>query len=231
MLAIAGNRDNKKGTENMATYDVHDESATGNDRVDSIVWTLGANPGRNSNVFQVTDGQSDNVWAVGDSVTLRLHKIGGGVLELAGHYRGTVTINGKVYPVVETTTSSWFALGAGDDVDNAPALIANALDTSGTFTVCFFPGTLIATPLGERNVEDLVPGEPVLIGDPSSVPATWTGRMARALRRRLGFRRAVPVKWLGRQTVSTRFGPAERLMPVRFAAGSLGGGGATSSPA
>jgi hypothetical protein len=36
--------------------------------------------------------------------------------------------------------------------------------------------------------------------------------------------RAVPVKWLGRQTVSTRFGPAERLMPVRFAAGALGAG-------
>ncbi|TBX27797.1 Hint domain-containing protein, partial [Nioella sediminis] len=33
-----------------------------------------------------------------------------------------------------------------------------------------------------------------------------------------------PVKWIGRQTVSTRFGPAERLMPVRFAAGSLGDG-------
>ena len=36
--------------------------------------------------------------------------------------------------------------------------------------------------------------------------------------------RSVPVKWIGRQTVSTRFGPAERLMPVRFAAGALGQG-------
>ena len=32
------------------------------------------------------------------------------------------------------------------------------------------------------------------------------------------------MKWIGRQTVSTFFGPAERLMPVRFAAGSLGEG-------
>jgi len=40
----------------------------------------------------------------------------------------------------------------------------------------------------------------------------------------LNNRRTVPVKWIGRQTVSTRFGPAERLMPVRFAAGSLGDG-------
>ena len=36
--------------------------------------------------------------------------------------------------------------------------------------------------------------------------------------------RTVSVKWIGRQTVMTRFGPAERLMPVRFAAGSLGNG-------
>ncbi|MFV1877215.1 Hint domain-containing protein [Nioella sp.] len=34
----------------------------------------------------------------------------------------------------------------------------------------------------------------------------------------------VPIKWIGRQTVMTRFGPAERLMPVRFDAGSLGQG-------
>jgi len=36
--------------------------------------------------------------------------------------------------------------------------------------------------------------------------------------------RTVPFKWIGRQVVSARFGPAERLMPVRFAAGSLGEG-------
>jgi len=36
--------------------------------------------------------------------------------------------------------------------------------------------------------------------------------------------RDVPVKWVGQQTVMTCFGPAERLMPVRFAAGSLDDG-------
>ena len=68
--------------------------------------------------------------------------------------------------------------------------------------LCFFPGTLIATPSGERRIEELVPGDNVMTGD---------GRV-------------VATKWACRQTVSTRFGPAERLMPVRFAAGSLGGG-------
>ena len=68
--------------------------------------------------------------------------------------------------------------------------------------LCFFPGTLIATPAGERRIDELVPGERVLTADGREVAA----------------------KWICRQTVSTRFGPAERLMPVRFAAGSLAGG-------
>ena len=34
----------------------------------------------------------------------------------------------------------------------------------------------------------------------------------------------IPVKWIGVQTVSTWFGPAERLLPVRVAAGALGNG-------
>ena len=72
----------------------------------------------------------------------------------------------------------------------------------GTFTVCYFPDTLIATPTGERRMEDIVAGDMLLSADG----------------------RTVPTKWIGRQTVSTRLGPAERLMPVRFAAGSLGEG-------
>ena len=69
------------------------------------------------------------------------------------------------------------------------------------FTItCFCAGTLIATPLGETPVQDLRIGDQIL---------TACGR-------------PVPVKWIGRQTVSTRFGPAERSMPVRIAAGALG---------
>ena len=68
--------------------------------------------------------------------------------------------------------------------------------------VCFVEGTLIATPAGEVRVEELRTGDRILNagGEP------------------------VSVKWIGHQTVSTVFGPAERLRPVRFAAGSLGDG-------
>lgn len=73
---------------------------------------------------------------------------------------------------------------------------------SGSYTYCFLPGCQIATPAGEVAVERLCIGDPV---------QTVDGR-------------SVAIKWIGRQTVSTRFGPAERLMPVRFAAGALGPG-------
>lgn len=74
--------------------------------------------------------------------------------------------------------------------------------TTGTYTYCFLPGSQIATMSGEATVETLRIGDRV---------KTVDGR-------------AIPIKWIGRQTVSTRFGPAERLMPVRFATGSLGDG-------
>ncbi|MCV6584278.1 MAG: Hint domain-containing protein [Marinibacterium sp.] len=65
---------------------------------------------------------------------------------------------------------------------------------------CFARGTRIATPAGETLVEDLQIGDLVRAADG----------------------RDVPVKWVGTQTVMTRFKPAERLALVRFAAGSLG---------
>jgi hypothetical protein len=73
---------------------------------------------------------------------------------------------------------------------------------TGTYLYCFAAGTGIATPEGEQAVETLCAGDLIL---------TAQGQ-------------TTPVKWIGRQSVSTRFGPAERLMPVRFAAGSLGKG-------
>lgn len=149
-------------------------------------------------------------------------------------FLGTITVDGITYPVLGASGNIIIAgisasdptpdLGTRND-DGYPSNI----DRTGSFTVCFFPGTIIATLRGECKVEDLVPGDLILVEDAHSVPATWTGRMAQKFRRRFGFRRAVPVKWVGRQTVSTLFGPAERLMPVRLAAGSRGGGGGATA--
>ena len=73
---------------------------------------------------------------------------------------------------------------------------------TGSYIYCFLGGTRIMTPQGEIEVERLAIGEPVLTAEGAPVP----------------------VKWIGCQTVSTFFGPAERLMPVQISAGALGNG-------
>jgi hypothetical protein len=67
-------------------------------------------------------------------------------------------------------------------------------------TVCFLPGTLVRTPEGAAPIETLKAGDLVLTADG----------------------RAAPVRWMGRQTVSTRFADPLRVMPIRIAAGALG---------
>lgn len=72
------------------------------------------------------------------------------------------------------------------------------INTTDPF-VCFAAGTMIATPAGDVAVETLRPGD---------VLRTADGGTAR-------------VRWLGHQTRSTLFAPAERICPVRIAAGAL----------
>ncbi len=87
---------------------------------------------------------------------------------------------------------------------NNPSLGPTVDLTSGPtiFLYCFASDTQISTDRGDIAVQSVAIGDAVV---------TSEGRSAL-------------VRWIGRQTVSTRFGPAERLMPVRFATGALGAG-------
>ncbi|WP_306044363.1 Hint domain-containing protein [Nioella sp. MMSF_3534] len=123
---------------------------------------------------------------------------GGGALE----YFGTFEFNGNTFLVFEDAAFGYFlaspdsSLGLGD----FPAGWSFADVVANTTPLCFAVGTLISNLAGEVQVERLKIGDLVQAADGS----------------------LVQVKWIGRQTVMNRFGPAERLMPVRFAAGSLG---------
>lgn len=81
--------------------------------------------------------------------------------------------------------------------------------TNGPFSVrdlgpsCFTPGTLIATPCGERPVETLAPGDLVLTGDGAAVPVLF-------LHHRV----------FGPQSLAER----PNCHPIRIEAGALGGG-------
>lgn len=108
-----------------------------------------------------------------------------------------LTIPGTVLVVFDAVVSDFASLQAISFFSDGVTS-----QTLGTTPACFAEGTLIAAPEGEIAVEALRIGDPLLTAD---------GRV-------------IPVKWIGRQTVSTRFGPAERLMPVRLRAGALGPG-------
>ena len=97
-------------------------------------------------------------------------------------------------------TISFQVQGLGSESGGNPATLDT--DTVQFVITCFTTGTQITTPKGETAVEMLQIGDLLRTADG----------------------RDVPVKWIGKQTVSTLFHPAERLMPVRFAAGSLGDG-------
>lgn len=67
------------------------------------------------------------------------------------------------------------------------------------FVICYFAGTMIATPGGPRAVETLAEGDLVL---------THEGHPC-------------PVLWIGRQTIVPRFQDPARVLPIRIAAGAL----------
>jgi hypothetical protein len=67
---------------------------------------------------------------------------------------------------------------------------------------CFLHGTEIATPNGMRAIETLSPGDIIISAQGAPIS----------------------VAWIGRRTVSTRFGSADRLLLVRIAQGALGRG-------
>ena len=115
-------------------------------------------------------------------------------------YEGSFTHGGHLFIVFDDGSEYQVASPTATAAEY-PASLPSPLNTSPQ-ALCLHEGSRIATSDGEVNVEGLSIGDTVM---------TTIGT-------------AVPVKWIGRQTVSTRFGPAERLMPVRFAAGSLGEG-------
>ncbi|MFV1877231.1 Hint domain-containing protein [Nioella sp.] len=116
----------------------------------------------------------------------------------------TVTIGGNTYAVFQSTFSgNAFIPHFGElSATSVPSGYPTTADSNASVVNCFLEDARIATPIGDMPIGALKIGGQVLTSE--------------------GATRAI--KWIGRQTVSTLFGPAERLMPVRFDAGSLGDG-------
>ena len=96
------------------------------------------------------------------------------------------------------TTVVNLTLTSGDD-----ASWLHVAENNGVvdLTLCFYPGTRIATPRGDVAVETLRAGDMVI---------TANGVM--------------PIRWMGESHVHTRFADPVRSLPVRVGAGALGAG-------
>jgi hypothetical protein len=95
--------------------------------------------------------------------------------------------------------SNWTGTDTQSTSVSSPNVNGTTFATQDADIVCFAAGTLIATPEGERAVENLRFGELVCTEDG----------------------REVPVKWVGRQTIVKRFA-GERAQLVKISKGALG---------
>ncbi|WP_146343812.1 Hint domain-containing protein [Falsiphaeobacter marinintestinus] len=165
-----------------------------------IVWTS-ANPDDSYSSTFTEDGDGNlEVSTAGDN------------FDTTATYTGyAVNIGGNNYPVFKSAGSELFipSPAAGQPGQFIPSTDFPSTGTSNPYTgqinsfqFCFLSDTAITTRSGEVAVQDLSIGDLICTAEGQTVP----------------------VKWIGRQTVMTHFAPAERLMPVRFKAGSLGDG-------
>ena len=177
-----------------------------------VAWKIESGKSRNG-PFEV----GEDVEVIGDCGTF------------AAKFAGVFAKEGAECPIVraEDPPLAYYVLGAWSDAgdENFPPAFAvrpaeQVLDDIQfqPFAAGFFPGALVATPMGERKVEDLAMGDLVLAWDADAVPETRAGRPAP------DGKRPVRAKRIGRLTVSSRFRSVGRLMPVRFAPGALGCG-------
>ena len=125
----------------------------------------------------------------------------------SGSFPGTFNLNAADGTFTYTVTAaqvqaSGFNSHSGTVQGNSTSGGIDTDTLNFSFTLCFAAGTGISTPTGERPVEQLGIGDLVTTADG----------------------RSVPVKWIGRTSISPMFKPADRLEPVRIRAGAFAPG-------
>ncbi|WP_322866272.1 Hint domain-containing protein [Aquicoccus sp. G2-2] len=120
--------------------------------------------GAGEDTFTITD--------LGEAGSAAISIDGGTTAEPGGD---TLDLNG----LADRTTLSYApSAGDGDAYDGTVTLLDGSVVTFSNIEhiICFTPGTMIATPEGERAVETLRPGDMVLTRDDGPQPLGWTGQ-------------------------------------------------------
>ncbi len=145
----------------------------------------------------ITNTFDDNQFLFSDEILIDVD----GSLVIVGTFAGTTSVSGSLFVVIDAGDGDYILFGpATPDYADFPDSFADLVIDGSPFTVCFLAGTRIATPAGERRVEELAIGDHVVTAD---------GRV-------------VPVRWVGVQTVVSLFADRLRTFPIRVTAGALG---------
>ena len=147
------------------------------------------------------DSENDDSFEVGDTEVIIFQSPPGlPPSTVSAQFAGTITVDGTEYPVFESARAYFLLDSEPSTISTPPATLTESDINAQDFAFCFLAGTMVATPDGERAVETLAIGDPILTADG----------------------RSVPVRWVGRQTVFPPFAP-ERMLPVRIERGALDG--------
>ncbi len=107
-----------------------------------------------------------------------------------------------VITVTDHTNGSIASVTLGLTTGDLPSYLQVTTSAAGVvLTLCFYPGTALATPTGEIKVEDIQAGDMLLTADGPK-----------------------PVRWIGQSHIHTGFADPLRTLPIRIRAGALGAG-------
>lgn len=214
---------NGQDTENLQLDNTH--IRPGDRLTDQTGFTYSINSASPSTPYVVdttTPGAPTITGIVTDDGTVPEHATAATSLTLTGtaEPNSAVSLFQDGTKIADTTADeagNWSAIVGGPLTDQTTyAFTASAMDRAGNdgsasspynieidSSLCFYEGTLIRTEQGETPVEDLRIGDLVMTMSDAGP----------ALR---------PVRWIGRQTVASRFASALNTHPVRIQAGALG---------
>lgn len=160
-----------------------------------------------------SDGGKTNLLEIPESVTLgsitnfgvgdEIKVIGKDTVQsysLTLNDNGTYTLKANYSQWWSVTISSDVTIQTGYTAADFGELSDGGFGFKSSDVGCFMPGTLLATPDGEIPVEQAGAGTLLLTTDG----------------------RAVPVRWLGRSTIASRFADPAKVLPIRILAGALG---------
>jgi hypothetical protein len=173
----------------MATWDwqyFYGSSRLDTDNMPSVV-IVNTNPASPVPGGQVTVTQVDDSLDVGDQFTF-----GSTTYTYVGFLEGT---GATIWSYEGLEGLAYVILANSNDLASPTAYTVDPV----TFPYCLLAGTMVATPSGDRRVEDIRPGDEVLTADGA----------------------ATAVRWVGRQSLITMFA-GRGGVPVMIRAGALG---------